>query len=55
MSCLVEQLSTYDHNNYIYYKDGEDSRGVKYPSLLQVPFIPENNYGGDDEYEHINV
>ena len=55
MSSLVEHLSTYNNNSYIYYMAREYSRGEKKPSLLQVPFIPKNNDGDDDEDEHINV
>ena len=55
MSFLVEREYTYDHKSYIYFRAREDSRGKQFPALLQVPFIPKNNDGDDDKYEHINV
>ena len=55
MYCLVEHISTYDPNNYIYCRSGEYSIGKVFPSILQASFIPENNDVDDDEYEQINV
>ena len=55
MSCFVKHLSTYDANNYIHCRSGEDSRRELLSSLLQATRMPENNDGYDDEDERINV
>ena len=55
MSCWVEHESTYANKNYIYCRAREYPTGKQLPTLLQVPFIPKNDDGDDDEYEDTNV
>ena len=55
MSCWVEHESTYANKNYIYCRAREYPTGKQLLTLLQVPFIPKNDDGDDDEYEDTNV